>query len=281
MLGTLLSFSFVAVAARELSSNFTIFQVLFFRSLIGLLACALLLQLAGWGQVKTRVFGQHAARNLSHFVGQYGWFYGITLLPLAEVFAIEFTTPLWTAIFAVWLLNERFNRARLIAIILGMSGTLLILRPGLAIIDTATLAVLIGAIGYGMTNIYTKRMAGNETALCILFYMCLVQLPISIVPAINNWVTPSGFIEWSLVTSIALLTLFAHFCMAKAMQYADAMVVAPMDYLRLPLITVVGWLMYNEQVSWLLFAGAALMLAGNLVNIADSEHTEHAGDNRQ
>src|SRR6476646_5744856 len=97
MSGALVSFMAMAIAGRQLSAELTTFQILFFRSLVGFVVVVVLLQRAGWAQVRTRVFGTHLVRNLTHFGGQYGWFYGIALIPLTEVFAIEFTVPLWTA----------------------------------------------------------------------------------------------------------------------------------------------------------------------------------------
>ncbi len=266
MVGTLLSFATMAVGGRELSRELGTFEILFIRSLIGLTIIGFLVWRSGRRQVATRHFGQHALRNLAHFGGQFGWFHGIASLPLAEVFAIEFTVPVWTALLAALLLGERLTPPRMVAIGLGVLGMVLILRPGLAAINPAALAVLGGAVGYALSHTLTKRLARFDSPLAILFYMTVVQLPLTLVPAVTQWVTPTVAL-WPWLVVVGVTALSAHYCMARAFRLADATVVVPMDFLRLPLIAVVGFVLYQEPLRWFVFAGAAVMLAGNFVNI--------------
>lgn len=266
MAGALLSFMAMAIGGRELSAELNTFQILFFRSVVGLVAISLLLTVHGWRQVATHRFGLHTLRNLAHFGGQFGWFYGIAFIPLAEVFAIEFTVPVWTALLATVLLGERFTQARMIAIALGIVGVFLIVRPGLAVVHPAAIAVLLSAGGYALSHTLTKRLAGTETPLAILFYMTAIQLPLGLVPTAISWVTPSAPMwPWLLVVGLTAMT--AHYCMVRALALADATVVVTLDFLRLPLIALVGFAFYGEQIGWLVFVGAALILVGNLVNI--------------
>lgn len=267
MLGALLSFMAMAVAGRELSSELSTFQILFFRSLIGLVVVSALLGHSGWRQVRTRRPVLHLVRNLAHFGGQFGWFYGLAFIPLAEVFAIEFTVPIWTAILAALLLGERITGPRVAAITLGMLGLLIILRPGPQGVQPAALAVLAGAVGYALAHTLTRRLAQGDTPLCILFYMTVIQLPLSLVPTLAAWVTPSAALwPWLLVVGISALS--AHYCLTSALSLADATVVVPMDFLRLPLIAVVGALLYQEALDPLVLLGAAVMLLGNWINLS-------------
>lgn len=156
---------------RELSSELGTFEILFFRSLIGLFIVGLLLAQSDWRQILSKHLGLHTIPNLAHFGGQFGWFYGIALIPLAEVFAIEFTVPVWTAILASLLLKERLTRGRIAAIVLGFIGMLIILRPGIAVISPAALAVLAGVIAYALSHTLTRRLAfSRHTALHTLLY---------------------------------------------------------------------------------------------------------------
>lgn len=267
MMGALASFIAMAIGGRELAAaRMSTFEILFFRSLVGLVMVSMLLARSGWGQISTRRFGLHLVRNVSHFGGQFGWFYGISMIPLAEVFAIEFTTPMWTAIMAALLLGERVTRPRLLAIGLGIVGVLIILRPGLAIIHPAALAVLGAAACYALTFVLTRKLAHTESALGILFYMTVIQLPLALFPAAAHWVTPPPAL-WPWLLVIGTTGLSAHYCHTRALRLADATVMSPMDFLRLPLIAVAGLLLYGEALDWLVFAGAAVMVAGNLVNI--------------
>ncbi|GAA0785396.1 DMT family transporter [Marinobacterium sediminicola] len=268
MTGALFSFMAMAVSGRELSQDLSTFQILFFRSLIGVFLIGFLVARSrhGWSQLATRRTKGHLIRNLAHFGGQYGWFYGLAFIPLAEVIAIEFTTPIWTALLAWLLLSERITLPRLIALIFGVSGLLLILRPGMESLHPASFAVLAGAMGYALSYIQTKSLSATDTPLCILFYMTVMQLPLGLIPSVMDWKTPGMHsIPWILV--VALTAMSAHYCMARAFKLADATVVVPMDFLRLPLIAVVGYLFYEEVIDWPVAAGAGLMLAGNLINI--------------
>lgn len=266
MIGTLASFMLMAIAGRELAGELSTFQILFFRSVIGLLIIGYLLHLKGWHQIRTGAAKTHILRNIAHFGGQFGWFYGLAFIPLAEVFAIEFTVPVWTAILAVFILGERLSGPRLIAIGLGIAGMLMILRPGMEAMKPAALAVLAGAVCYSIAYIKTKKLAHIDSPLCILFYMTIIQLPLGLIPALYDWHSPSlSTLPWILLVGVTALT--AHYCITRAMQLIDATVVVPMDFLRLPLIAGVGYLLYNEPLEWAVILGALIMLIGNFISI--------------
>ncbi|MDD1781842.1 DMT family transporter [Enterovibrio sp. ZSDZ35] len=264
----LASFCLMAVAAKELSNEVDTFQVLFFRSFIGLIVItSILLASRNASLFTTQRIKLHGMRNSVHFLGQMAWFIGIGLLPLAEVFALEFTVPLWTALIAALFLKERLTVKKLLSIAFGFAGVLVIVQPGMKAIDAASLIVLASAIGYAIAHTCTKSLSSTEHPLTILFYMSLIQLPIGFALAMLNWKTPEG-IQWFWLATVALTSLTAHFSIAKAMQNAEATVVVTMDFLRLPLIAVVGVLFYAEPFEVALLAGAALMLFGNLINVA-------------
>ncbi len=266
MIGALFSFMAMAISGRELSAEYTTFQILFFRSVIGVLLIGFLVSRSGFAQLKTQRFSAHLLRNIAHFGGQYGWFYGLAFISLAEVIAIEFTTPVWTALFAFFLLGERLTLPRIIALVLGIGGLLLILRPGTGVLEPAAFAVLAGAVGYALSYIQTKSLSATDTPLCILFYMTLIQLPFGMVPALMDWKTPSlEMAPW--IALVGVTAMSAHYCMTRALKLADATVVVPMDFMRLPLIMLVGYFLYQESVDWFVLAGAVLMFSGNLVNI--------------
>ena len=267
MTGTIVSFIAMAIGVRELAAaGMSTFEILLFRSLVGLAIVSALLQRSGWGQISVRRFGLHLVRNVSHFGGQFGWFYGIAMIPLAEVFAIEFTTPMWTAIIASFLLGERMTRPRLVAIGFGLAGVLMILRPGVAAVHPAALAVLGAAAGFALCFVLTRKLAPTESALAILFWMTLIQLPLALVPAAAHWVNPPPSL-WPWLLVVGATGLSAHYCFTHALRLADAMVVVPVDFVRLPLAAFVGFMFYGEALDWLVLSGAAVMVVGNLVNI--------------
>lgn len=265
--GALLSFMAMAVGGRELADELSTFQILFFRSVVGLAVISLLLTRFGWGQVATRRLGLHTVRNIAHFAGQFGWFLGLGYISLAQVFAIEFTVPIWTAIWAALLLGERFTAPRAAAVGLGIAGLLIILQPGAQAVSPAAFAVLASAVCYALSHTLTRRLAQVDTPLTILFYMTVIQLPIGLLFSLPSWTMPLAS-HWPWLATVGLSALSAHYCMARALALAPATVVVPMDFLRLPLIAVVGALFYAEPLAWPVLAGAAVMLLGNWVNIS-------------
>ncbi|TRX60233.1 DMT family transporter [Fulvivirga sp. M361] len=270
MIGTLASFCIMAIGARELNGVLDTFQLLFYRSALGLVIMSSIHVLSGNPHpFRTQYFKQHMIRNTFHFAGQYGWFIGIGLLPLAEVFALEFTTPVWTALIAYFLLKEQMTKVKVFAIVVGLLGVLIILKPGYTLLNGSSFIVLAAAVAFAIAHIFTKSLSYKESPATILFYMSLIQLPLGLIPALFNWQWVTGE-TWPWIVLIAITGLTAHFCTAKAMQYADVTLVVTLDFLRLPLITLAGIILYNEDFDITLLIGSLLMLTGNLLNIKKS-----------
>jgi len=266
MVGTLFSFSTMAIAVRELLDTMGTFEVLFFRSLISLVIVLALVPRYGIGALRTKRIGLHTIRNLFHFCGQFAWVYSIAFLPLATVFAIEFTMPVWTAVLAVFLLGERLNGGRVTMLVLGLVGILIILRPGFAFIHPAALVMLGGSLAFATTMISTKRLSSTDSPLVILFYMSVIQLPLGLIPALPVWVMPTAAdLPW--VVGVGVAGYSAHYCMARAFRLADATLVVPLDFLRLPLIALVGALFYGERIELATMVGAAVIFAGTYYSV--------------
>ena len=266
MSGALVSFTLMAIAVRELAGTIEPFEIMFFRSLGALIFLAPFIFTAGRRIWKTERPGLQLGRNIVHFAAQLGWITGIMLLPLTEVFAIEFTTPVWAALIAALFLGERLNRGRIVAIALGFLGILVILRPGTAVISPGTFAIMGAAVGFAITLTATKVLTRTDSALTILLYMSAIQLPVGAILAATVWVTPNPLqLFWLLV--IGAVGLTAHYSTARALALADATIVVPMDFMRLPLIAVVGFALYNETAEPLVLLGAAMIFSGNYYSI--------------
>lgn len=266
MLGTLTSLALMAIAGRELSAELSTLQILFFRSAIGLLIICAVIWRAGWHHLKTEQPAFQVFRNLAHYVGQFGWFYGISLLPLAQVFALEFTMPIWAALLAPLLLKERITPMRALVVAIGFVGILIVVRPGVLPVSTAALAVLMAAVGYAFAYMLTKKLTRTDSALAIVFYMSLVQLPLGLIPSLFDWVNPSSAM-WPWIVAVSVTGLSAHYCLARAFSEADAIVVVPMEFLRLPLIALAGLLFYGEALDPWVLGGAAVICTGNFLNV--------------
>jgi drug/metabolite transporter (DMT)-like permease len=267
MAGAVLSFAAMAIGVRELLAYMAPFEVLFIRSGVMLLIVAALLPRAGLAPLATRRFGLHVWRNLFHFGGQWCWIFAIGALPLATVFAIEFTMPVWTALLALWFLNERLSPPRMVMLACGIAGVLIILRPGAGALAPAALVMLAGAFCYAAQMIHTKRLAATDAPLAVLFWMPVLQAPLALAAALPHWVAPRlADLHWMLLLGVGSYT--AHYCMMRAMKIADATVVVPVDFVRLPLIAVVGALFYAEPFDPAVLVGAAVIFAGTYYSLS-------------
>jgi S-adenosylmethionine uptake transporter len=256
------SFIAMSVGSRELAATLSIRQVLFFRALVGL-AVILLVARALWPEVRQmKLLKLHILRNVVHFTAQYFWTIGIVLLPLASVFALEFTMPIWVAFFAWLLLKEKLTRPRVLATISGFLGVLVIVRPGYGMIDPAAGLVLLAAAGYGLSLICVKRLTGSCSPGVIVVWMILIQLPLGFIAALTDWreVAVSD-VPWMLVAGLGALS--AHYCQAQALRRLDASVVMPIDFLRVPLAAIVGFYAYGEMLDLWVVLGGAIILFSN------------------
>jgi drug/metabolite transporter (DMT)-like permease len=182
------------------------------------------------------------------------------------VVSIEFTMPIWTAIFAASFLGERMTIWKSAAIALGLVGVIVIVRPATGEINQGQLIALAAAVGFGTSVAMLKSLTRTEATVAIVFWMLVIQSAVGLLPSIYFWQWPSLYI-WCCAAVIAFSGTFSHFCMARAMLYADATVVLPMDFLRVPLTATLGWLIYSERLDMFTVLGAALILTGNLLNL--------------
>lgn len=257
----------IAVAGREATRELSVFQVMAMRSVIGLLLLWPLVSAAGGlAAMKTSRGPQHLARNLVHYAAQYGWFAALGLIPLTQVVAIEFTMPLWSALLAALFLGERLDRFKLLAVALGLAGVVVVVRPSASAASAGQLIALAAALGFAVSVVLVKSLTATDSAVRLSFWMLVIQSVMGLVPALVMWRWPSAT-AWGWVLVVAFCGTYSHYCFARAMQHADATVVVPMDFLRVPLTAAVGWALYAERVDALGVLGVVLILCGNLLNL--------------
>ena len=284
MAGALLSFSGMALGIRNLAGTFTTFEILALRTGCGLVA---MLAIGASHPHLFRGFtlhriGLHAVRNGTHIVAQYLWTASIALLPLATVFALEFTTPAWTTLLAVAVLGERLTSTRVGAVACGFLGVLLIVRPGIATFQPAALLVLAAAFGYAVTYAATKKLTTTESAFAIILWMNLMQFPVAYAASDPLFFLriDTGNLAGALIVGFGGLS--SHYCLTKALGAGDASVVIPLDFLRLPLIAVLAWLIYGEPLDPIVFAGGGLIFAGVLWSLrAEARRTAKPPSTRE
>ena len=202
-----------------------------------------------------------------HFGSQICWTVAITLLPFATVFALEFIIPAWVTLLAVLFLGERMTATRAGALAICFIGVLVILRPGLEAFQPAALLLVLGALLFAIAAVITKKLIVTETTFSIMFWMNLMQLPMNFAGS-----DPSFFLKLDAAMALPLLGvavagLAIHYCLTNAFRHGDAMIVIPMDFLRVPLVAMIGWMFYGEHLDMFVFAGAGLIIAGVLWNV--------------
>ena len=269
MSGAIVSFSAMAVAGRAISFELDTFEIMLFRSLVGFMTVLTIGYFAGsLKQITRRHMGLHLMRNVSHFTGQNLWFFAITAAPLAQVFALEFTSPLWVLMFSPLLLGERLTRMRVVAALMGFIGILIVTRPTGDSLDIGVITAALSAIGFAGSAIFTKKLTRSETITCILFYLTAMQAVFGLICAgYDGDIAIPSIASMPWLVLIAFAGLLAHFCLTTALSLAPATVVMPVDFIRLPVIATVGMLFYAEAIDVWVFVGAAIIFAGNYMNI--------------
>ena len=256
-----------AVAGRKATQELAVFQIMEMRSLIGLVLIYPLVRASGGIRaMRSTRMPQHVARNIVHYGAQGAWMMALTLIPLAQVVAIEFTMPIWTALLAAAFLGENLHRWKVAAVLLGVAGVGMIVRPASSGISAGQAIALGAALGFAVSVILVKSMTRSDSATSIMFWMLVVQSVLGLLPALVVWRWPTTEV-WGWVLVIAFCGSFSHYCMARAMQHADATVVVPMDFLRVPLTAMAGWLVFSERMDLPMVLGTVLILAGNLLNL--------------
>ena len=269
MTGAIASFSTMAVAGREVSFALDTFEIMLFRSVVGVIIVAFAAVAFGtWRQIKGQQFSLHFARNIMHFIGQNLWFYAVTVIPLAQVFALEFTSPIWVILLSPLLLGERITLIRAAAALMGFIGILVVTRPNMAGINTGVIMAASSAIFFAFTIIFTKRLTRTQSITCILFYLTVLQLGFGLITAGHDGdiaLPNTETLPWLVLIGVA--GLLGHFCITKALEIAPATVVVPIDFVRLPVIAIIGMLAYGEILDLWVLLGSGIIFASNYLNI--------------
>lgn len=271
MIGAITAFTSMAIAGRAVSIELNTFEIMLYRSIAGVIIVLGISQIAGTlSQINRRRLGLHFIRNACHFTGQNLWFYAITVIPLAQVFALEFTTPIWVILLSPLILQERLTAIGLISAAIGFIGILIVSRPDPTTIDPGIISGAACAVFFALTAIFTRKLTRTETITTIMFFLTSMQAVFGLVCAAiygggQIALPSSAALPWVILIGIA--GLVAHFCLTRALSIAPASIVMPIDFVRLPAIAIVGMLIYDEPLDGLVFVGAGLILAANYLNI--------------
>ena len=269
MVGAIGAFTMMAIAGRAASLDLDTFEIMLYRSFVGLLIVGLVAWQAGTlHQISRDRIGLHFVRNLFHFTGQNLWFFAITMIPLAQVFALEFTTPIWVILLSPLILGERITKIGGLAAAIGFIGILLVARPDFNNLNAGVIAAGLSATAFAMTAICTRKLTQTASITCILLYLTGMQAVFGLISAgfDGDIALPTAqTLPWVVIIGFAGLT--AHFCLTKALTIAPASVVMPIDFARLPIIAIVGIILYAEPIDTLVLVGGVIIFAANYLNI--------------
>ncbi len=269
MIGSIASFSAMAVAGRELSGRYDTFEIMMYRSAFGVIVVLSIAWATGaWRQINRRNLGLQLLRNMAHFIGQNLWFLAVTLIPLAQVFAMEFTSPLWVVVLSIFLLGERLTAMRALAALMGFVGILIVARPDIGNLNLGIIAAASCAVFFALTNVLTKRLTRTQGITTILFYLTTTQLVFGLLTAgYDGDIALPDAASLPFLALVGVCGLLAHYCLTNALSLAPATVVVPIDFVRLPVIAIIGMLLYAEALDVWVFVGAAVIFTGNYLNL--------------
>ena len=269
MLGAIASFSLMAVAGRTVQVEMSSYELMFWRSLAGMVIVLGIIRwrTGGYATIRTQHPSLHITRNVFHFFGQNMWFFGITVIPLSQLVALEFTMPIWVLLLAPLFLGEALTRRKLMVGLLGFIGVLIVAQPGVQPLNLGHAAGIAAAIGFAINLIFTRKIMLHDAVFCVLFWMTTSQMVMGFGLSLAlGFSGPSlATAPWLVVIAIAGLT--AHYSLTSALGLAPAMVVAPMEFARLPIIALVGVAVYSEALDPMVFLGAAVIFAANFWNM--------------
>ncbi|MCA0272490.1 MAG: DMT family transporter [Proteobacteria bacterium] len=271
MSGSIIGFCAIAISGREISPDLDTFEMMLYRSVIGFAIILGWILIAGrQSEISARRLDLQLLRNLVHFAGQNLWLYALLLIPMAQLFALEFSAPIIVALVAPFLLGERLTPTRLFTAALGFAGILIVARPfGASGLSLGLVVALASAVSFAGAAILTKILTRIVPVLNILFWLTLMQTGFALICA--GWdgdiaLPTARALPWVFVMGVG--GIVAHLSLTKALSLAPATIVTPVDFLRLPLIAVVGMLFYAEPFDrWALIGGAVIFLS-NWINLS-------------
>lgn len=262
MVASTVLFGFMAVCIRLASSELHPFEIAFFRNLFGFVFTLPLLLRHGWGILRTDKLSLYFLRCVIGIVSMLAGFWAIVHLPLAQAVALSYSTPIFVTIGAVFVLGEIVRARRWAAVIIGFLGVLVLIRPWSDSFQLASLVAVLAAVMSASVAISIKFLSRTEKADAIVIYTTMIWVPLSLLPALFVWTTPTG-ITWLWVVLAGFLGTTAHMAWTRALALADASLLTPISFLQVLVVGVFGWWLFGETVDRWTVLGAAIIFAAN------------------
>lgn len=269
MIGAIFSFTSMAIAGREISASLDTFEIMLYRSIIGFVIVIVVAYAAGtMKEVNFKRFSTHIVRNIFHFTGQNLWFFALPLIPLAQLFALEFTSPIWVLLLASVFLGEKLTWRKVFLAALGFIGVLIVAQPEIGALNMGILAGAAAAIGFAGAAIMTRKLTNTDSLTKILFFLTGLQIVFGLICAgYDRDIALPNSLNLPWIILIGAAGIMAHLCLTKSLSMAPASVVMPIDFARLPLIAILAVIFYDEALDKFIILGASLILLSNYINL--------------
>ena len=259
----------MAASVKALGGAVPAGQIVFFRGLVAMAVIAgLAWRTGGFRLLTTRNWRAHAARSLAGSLSMFCWFISLTMIPLAEMSAISFTVPLFVTLLALAFLGERIHAYRWTALAVGFAGVLVIVGPDLFASESAALGKGIGllaAVLAAFALMFLRRMSGSEHALTITFYFFVTSTLLALLTLpFWPWPMPAGG-QWLLLGMTGVFGVLGQLAMTWSYHYAEASLIAPLDYLNLLVATAIGFYVFGEVPQASTWVGAPLVIAAGAI----------------
>ncbi|MCC9620957.1 DMT family transporter [Thalassospira sp. MA62] len=249
----------VRLATRDIDP----LQAVFFRNLFDLILIALIALRGGFAGVRTQRLPMFSLRAILSMASMSFWFSALAYLPLAEATTLNFTVPLFGTLLAAVFLREKIRQYRIGAILIGFCGVLIIIRPGSDTMQMASLLPIIAALCMASAALTTKSLARTESPTSIIFYMMLLTTPMTLIPALMVWKTPS-VMALVLMGVGALVANITQICNTNAYRVYEYSFVIGFNYVRLPFVIIIAFALFGEIPQWWLLPGATLIIGAAL-----------------
>ena len=255
-----MGFALSHVLIRHISSEISPIQTAFFHNLFGLLLLSPWILKSGLGQMRTSHFPTHLLRAILNVSAMLCFFLALSLIPLAKVTALFFTSPIFAVILSIIILGERARLRRWSAVICGFIGVLIILQPGMQTIDLGSILVLASALLWASAVIVIKILGRTDTAMTSTGYMSFLMMILAIPPALFVWKTPPLHI-WPYLVLIACLGTLSMLAITQALREADASALMPYDFLKLVWISILAYVLFDQGLDIFIWIGGAIVFA--------------------
>jgi drug/metabolite transporter (DMT)-like permease len=259
------TFFFAAMhgSIRYVSATIHPFEIALFRNLFALVVVLPWFYRYGISTLRTQHIGLHVLRALFNIVAMLSFFYALSITPLAEVTALNFSAPIFATVLAALVLGEVVRARRWTAIAVGFLGTMIVLRPGFASIGLGQILALGSALIWSCALLVIKTLGRTDSSATIISYMGLLMVPLSLVPALFVWQWPD-LEAWGWLIAIGVLGGIAQFCMTEALRQADTAVVMPIDFFKLIWVTLIAYLAFAERPDLYTWIGGAVIFSSTL-----------------